>query len=804
MRHKRADRAPSDCNFCQLKNWQEFSHLLLERKYSESFSFYFSKYVNEILNEVKSPAEIRYRDNCYYDDVREIMRRYYRYDESIVRLHNYTDYYAKLEDYLVPCVELLGARKVMFKRRKRKFKLNRRDNHNCQDTPNSQEFAVLERNQNFLRRLRNPTVYLEDLYLNSSTTDPAPRKTLETERLIRRSLAVQEPDAEIHDIYDPVFSSEDEKRSLSLEKALSAHSLEKDETDLRFPDNQLLDVSNESLKTRISVFERISESTIKLSRNENYNPVTQQTLLDIIVTTPPKEISNGKRSKRGISQRSLKACSDITKATFLNFKKKENLNREDYTSMGSMTKTIPDNGRQQNLLPSPQKKNHVLKLEVSPRNQVETTQVMNRCKSSNFFTPSGSSERLLKPFPKIIPKHNNKLFEKQALNSDQGLPQKSRSRGGKKGQKNNGTNGGKETTININFSTKLKQKLKQDSFVHKPLNCVTDKIVKPEVLSHVLNHQTSAQKELNYNLFSGAFSTEKPKVCLEAEQGTDPIYDTRQSNQLKKCPTDRFGKFMVKKNLEKQALDHTKTFVSTMAKNSVDNKPPVSLSSYIRTILQRSHRKQDKEPKQALSNVSKTDVFARLQFTNKPGSNQAKGEKPPLTTTFKELQSPDINSTKTKPQGKGHRFLSKDKFLSDKFYHTYYVNQMVKSPFSPVSLCKGSEKKSLLKEGFHVKALSRKENRVDEYNFYNDTPAKQSNKFLELNSKPLKSKSLRKKSSRNQAQRGESLNKNTKANSQRLYQALDGGKSLPGIIKPPQQLACGKEGLFNLKIFKPN
>jgi len=41
------------------------------------------------------------------DECKEVMRRYYRLDETEVRLNNYTAYYAELDDYLVPCVEQL-------------------------------------------------------------------------------------------------------------------------------------------------------------------------------------------------------------------------------------------------------------------------------------------------------------------------------------------------------------------------------------------------------------------------------------------------------------------------------------------------------------------------------------------------------------------------------------------------------------------------------------------------------------------------------------------------------------------------
>ena len=207
MQIKALPRRKSCCRFCRKSGAYALSRSVLVQKYSESFSFYFAKPINEIVGEVKSPAEIYYRDLLYFDDRREILRRFYSTDESQVRLTNYTAYYASLQDFPTPCFEHLRERKILFKRRKRKFKLNRRESPEPAGSAGLQ--AVIERNRNFLRRLGNPTLYLEDLYANNSGVEGPQWSSPTSERLVRRSLAVSDPRAEVHDIYDPVFSSDE-------------------------------------------------------------------------------------------------------------------------------------------------------------------------------------------------------------------------------------------------------------------------------------------------------------------------------------------------------------------------------------------------------------------------------------------------------------------------------------------------------------------------------------------------------------------------------------------------------------------
>lgn len=66
---------------------------ILFSKYFESFNFYFSKHINEILADLAIPHVILYKDYLYYDDEEEYLRRFYRLDETIARIPNLSKFY---------------------------------------------------------------------------------------------------------------------------------------------------------------------------------------------------------------------------------------------------------------------------------------------------------------------------------------------------------------------------------------------------------------------------------------------------------------------------------------------------------------------------------------------------------------------------------------------------------------------------------------------------------------------------------------------------------------------------------------
>jgi len=818
MQINKSSKTQASCSVCLGVNTAAFSKNLLLTKYAESFSFYFSKPVNEILSEVKSSAEILYRDWLYFDDRREIMRRYYRNDESQIRLTNYTAYYANLDEFLIPCFEHLNARKIMFKRRKRKFKLNRRESRNGGPSSNSQVLAIVKKNRNFLRRLGNPTIYLDDLYVHNSTVENQQWSQGGTDRAHKKSEIIYDPGAEIHDIYDPVFSSDEEKDCRSLEK-VPITSTKNLKANYRNDESKIIDrlnISNHSVDTKISELDHVNESIIKPGRVMS-SPPTQQTLLDIMCLAEKDSTKKPKRKSPIISQRSQKQSSEITKATFLNFKKKDCYAKDEYTSLGNITKIVQDSGKYAKQ-GSDSKKNRVPRLDISPKNPSEITHLKNRCNSKNILSPQHialQNRNSQKPNPSFRVNNSDdgstKIFQAMQKNpKDKSQVKLSKKIAAEKDDTQEQRNGSptqlnKDSKISINFSTRFKEKLKQNSFINHPLNCANEKLFKPEIISKVLSYQTSAQRELNYNLFHGAFNSENHK---NSEPEAEAHFNSRQSNVLRKCPTDRTGKFVVKKQIESQT-DHTKTYVSTLAKNSVDAKPPITLSCYVRSLLQRSQKKnKGKELQQTISNITKNDIVSKLQMMHKsPG--YAQSSKMHLTNTLREFQFGENSGLHSNPSRPKLNSNPRDgnKPSCDKLYNTYSINRLVRPPFSPISSSKNINEKSAVPcqgPGFHLKAHSRKENRLDEYNFFQESPGQQLKVLIDFNRKPSLKKSARTGSTKNLVRKIECLSKGSKKNSKPVYNPLDychGANQRKGESEGRESRDT-RDGVFISRLFK--
>jgi hypothetical protein len=354
------------------------SHSLLTKKYAERFNFYLSKSINEILGEVKCPAEIVHRDWLYYDDCREITRRYYRTEESEVRLMNYTVYYSNFEEFILPCFQHLHVRKIMFKRRKRMYKLNKQEVKNGMESEDSQKVAMVERNKNFLRRLGNPTIYLDDLYMSNSAVEKQAVSLDTADYNLKKSDSVFDPKAEIHDIYNPVFSSDEEQDSNSFEEApmLSKQHQKANKGDVVIKMNRRLNVSNKSITTKISEFEQANESIIKTNQMSSCL-TAQQSFIDIIyLDTDRVSTKKQKKPSPALSQRCSKQSSEITKATFLNFKKNEVSGKEEIASITNITRIMQDHEKHPQIKLGP-KKDKTLRLGVSPKNPPEITHLRN-------------------------------------------------------------------------------------------------------------------------------------------------------------------------------------------------------------------------------------------------------------------------------------------------------------------------------------------------------------------------------------------------------------------------------------------
>ncbi len=195
------------------------------------------------------------------------MRRYYTNDESKVRLTNYTSYYAELEDYLNTNFEKFEQRKIMFKWRKRKFKLRRRlsKDRNLPETFKSRKRN--KKTKNLLKKLQDSTVYLDQIQISNSLFNDPLKPWEQNHENFNLNLMDHEIFESVHDIYDPSFSSEDEltlKTSKRIDQKVN--SLEGD-----YFEDKIKDYTNNSIITRITDFERMDESKISMQKNSFFS-----------------------------------------------------------------------------------------------------------------------------------------------------------------------------------------------------------------------------------------------------------------------------------------------------------------------------------------------------------------------------------------------------------------------------------------------------------------------------------------------------------------------------------------------------
>ena len=244
---------------------------LINAKYSDDFNFYLAKIVNEIINEVKSPEEIFFRDFLIYDAREEIMRRYYTAEESRVRLGNYTAYYAEHDPSPLPFYEIFDQRKILFKMQKRKYKLKNRFLKESKGGKFAKREGLVKP---LLKKLHNPTVYLEDINVSSSVLPESEQSKPELEINYRVDYLNMIEFKEIHDIYNPQFSSEEEYRDERLNESLFITNESEIKPDFRVN-------RDDSILTRITNFERINESNIGGNAIESMN-VTEKQLVNML------------------------------------------------------------------------------------------------------------------------------------------------------------------------------------------------------------------------------------------------------------------------------------------------------------------------------------------------------------------------------------------------------------------------------------------------------------------------------------------------------------------------------------------
>lgn len=97
----------------------------LESIYFDDFNFYFSKPINELISNSRTPHAILFRDYQFYDLEETSMRRWYTEEESYIRLQNYTAFFAEIDKKYYPTTCISEQRKIMNKRLYKIHKLKR-------------------------------------------------------------------------------------------------------------------------------------------------------------------------------------------------------------------------------------------------------------------------------------------------------------------------------------------------------------------------------------------------------------------------------------------------------------------------------------------------------------------------------------------------------------------------------------------------------------------------------------------------------------------------------------------------------
>lgn len=184
----------------------------IRREYDSAFYFYFAKPIDSIVRGDQCPQAIQYKDNLYWDQEGEIMRRYYTIPETEVRLKNYIASYEEIYERYPPNLCVVKSFKLLLKRSKRFLNQIRRE----QEEANLRKEAAKSRRRRaamdcILPGLMRPNVYLTsrdftatfDKSLQSSVVAAQVRKDLsENDAMARISF-----DTTLHDIYRPEFSS---------------------------------------------------------------------------------------------------------------------------------------------------------------------------------------------------------------------------------------------------------------------------------------------------------------------------------------------------------------------------------------------------------------------------------------------------------------------------------------------------------------------------------------------------------------------------------------------------------------------
>ena len=102
----------------------QLSRELIHNKYYDTFNFYFSKPINEILFNARLPHVILLKDFSYFDDETEYFKRYYKQSEAKPRLENITNFYFTLtEGEIKLTLPLHAQNEIILKRNEKLNKL---------------------------------------------------------------------------------------------------------------------------------------------------------------------------------------------------------------------------------------------------------------------------------------------------------------------------------------------------------------------------------------------------------------------------------------------------------------------------------------------------------------------------------------------------------------------------------------------------------------------------------------------------------------------------------------------------------
>ena len=80
-------------SFTILNNFENYANKQLKKKYELNPLFYGSTVINDIIYNERRHAVAMFKDYLIIDDLSEFLKRFYKMNESLVRLPKYFDYY---------------------------------------------------------------------------------------------------------------------------------------------------------------------------------------------------------------------------------------------------------------------------------------------------------------------------------------------------------------------------------------------------------------------------------------------------------------------------------------------------------------------------------------------------------------------------------------------------------------------------------------------------------------------------------------------------------------------------------------